>query len=126
TDQDVLDSIEKTLSYFEKEYQELLKKIRDHLDRHPDLKDDVRLLTSIPGIGELTALRMTTALEGGSRFGSARQFAAYLGLTPRQNQSGIIKGKASLSKMGPSALRKALYMPSVTASRCNPDVHALY
>src|SRR5208337_4242387 len=126
TDQDVLDSIEKTLSYFEKEYQELLKKIRDHLDRHPDLKDDVKLLTSIPGIGELTALRMTTALEGGTRFASARQFAAYLGLTPKQNRSGNIKGKTSLSKMGPSALRKALYMPSVVACRYNPDVNALY
>ena len=125
-DQDVLDSIEKTLSYFDKEYNELFKKIHDHLERHPDLKDDVKLLTSIPGIGELTALRMTSALEGGNRFASARQFAAYLGLTPRQNQSGTIKGKTSLCKMGPSKLRKALYMPSVTASRCNPDVHALY
>jgi transposase len=125
-DQDILDSIEKTLSYFEKEYQNLLKKIGTHLDRHPDLGDDVKLLTSIPGIGELTALRMTSALEGGSRFSSARQFAAYLGLTPRQNQSGNMKGKSRLSKMGPRALRKALYMPSVTASRCNPDVHALY
>jgi len=125
-DQDVLDSIEKTLSYFEKEYKEVSKKIQNHLDQHPDLKDDVKLLTSIPGIGERTALRMTTALEGGSRFASARQFAAYLGLTPRQNQSGNIKGKTSLSKMGPSALRKALYMPSVVACQCNPDIHALY
>ncbi len=125
-DKNVLDSIEKTLSYFDEEYKELLKKIRDHLDRHPGLKDDVKLLTSIPGIGELTALRMTSALEGGTRFSSARQFAAYLGLTPRQNQSGIIKGKTRLSKMGPSALRKALYMPSVAACRYNPDVNALY
>jgi transposase len=125
-DQDILDSIEKTLSYFEKEYKDLLKKIKIHLDRHPELKEDIKLLTSIPGIGELTALRMASALEGGSRFTSARQFAAYLGLTPRQNQSGNIKGKTSLSKMGPSALRKALYMPSVVACRCNPDVRALY
>lgn len=125
-DQDVLDSIEKTLSYFDREYKELFKKIHDHLDRHPELKDDVKLLASIPGIGELTALRMTSALEGGTRFSSARQFAAYLGLTPRQNQSGMIKGKTSLSKMGPSALRRALYMPSVVACRYNPDVNALY
>ena len=69
---------------------------------------------------------MTSALEGGTRFSSARQFAAYLGLTPRQNQSGMIKGKTSLSKMGPSALRRALYMPSVVACRYNPDVNALY
>jgi transposase len=125
-DQDVLDSIEKTLSYFDKEYKELSKKIQDHLDQHPDLKDDVKLLTSIPGIGKLTALRMTTALEGGSRFSSARQFAAYLGLSPRQNQSGNMTGKTTLSKMGPSALRKALYMPSVVACQCNPDINALY
>lgn len=125
-DRDVVDSIEKTLRYFEKEHKNLFQKIKDHLDQYPDLKDDVDLLTSIPGIGELTALKMTAVLEGGSRFASARQFAAYLGLTPRQNQSGNMKGKTSLSKMGPSALRKALYMPSVVASKCNPDIHALY
>lgn len=124
--QDILGSIEKTISYFEEEYQDLLEKIKNHLDLHPDLKDDVRLLTSIPGIGELTALRMTSALEGGSRFSSARQFAAYLGLTPKQNQSGTFKGKSSLTKMGPGALRKALYMPSIVACRFNPDVNALY
>ena len=125
-DQDVMDSIEKTLSYFEKESKQLLKKIKDHLDRHPDLKDDVKLLTSIPGIGEMTALRLATALEGGSRFASARQFAAYLGLTPKQNQSGTLKGKSSLSKMGPGTLRKALYMPSIVACQYNPDIRNLY
>lgn len=123
---DILDSINKTISYFEMEYQELYEKIKDHLDQHPDLKDDIKLLTSIPGIGELTALKMTSTLEGGSRFSSARQFAAYLGLTPKQNQSGTLTGKTSLSKIGPSALRKALYMPSIVACRFNPDVSALY
>lgn len=125
-DQDVCHSIEKTLSYFENECKELFKKIRNHLDQYPDLKNDVDLLTSIPGIGERTALRMTTALQGGNRFSSARQFAAYLGLTPRRKQSGNVEGKTTLSKMGPSALRRALYMPSVVACQCNPDVHALY
>lgn len=125
-DQDVLDSIEKTLSYFENEYKDIFKKIQNHLDQHPDLKEEVKLLTSIPGIGERTALRMVTALEGGHRFSSARQFAAYLGLTPRQNQSGTIKGKTSMSKMGPSTLRRALYMPSVVACQYNPDIHVLY
>jgi len=125
-DQDVSASIEKTLSYLERESEELFKKIKDHLDRHPDLKEDVKLLTSIPGIGELTALRMTAALEGGNRFVSARQFAAYLGLTPKQNQSGTFKGKSSLSKMGPCTLRKALYMPSIVACQYNPDISALY
>lgn len=125
-DGDVFDSIENTLSHFDKEYKELSKKIQDHLDRHPDLKEDMNLLTSIPGVGKKTALRMTSVLGGGTRFASARQFAAYLGLTPKQNQSGIFQGKTSLSKMGPSALRKALYMPSIVACRRNPDVKALY
>lgn len=113
-------------SPFKREDQELFKRIKKHVNRCPVLKQEVKLLTSIPGIGELTALKMTSVLEGGSRFASARQFAAYLGLTPRQNQSGIMKGKSSLSKMGPGTLRKALYMPSIVASRFNPDVNALY
>ncbi len=68
-DRDVLDSIEKTLSYFHKE---LFKKIHDHLERHPDLKDDVKLLSSIPGLGELTALRMLLSF-----FTSPRSVSCY-------------------------------------------------
>jgi transposase len=54
-------------------------------------------------------------------FGSAKQAAAYAGLTPRQRQSGAtIRGQTRLSKIGNARVRKALYLPALTALRFNP------
>ena len=120
-------SIVEILKALEKERADLLRRIKDFADQHPKLAEDVELLSSIPGIGALTALHLAGILEGGERFDKARQFGAFLGLTPRGFDSGTsVHKKARLTKMGLASARKALYMPALTAIRYNPDVKALY
>ena len=66
-----------------------------------------RLMT-IPGLGELTATALVAAVSDAAQFKNGRQFAAWLGLVPRQHSTG---GKARLlgiSKRGDSYLRKLL------------------
>jgi transposase len=59
-------------------------------------------------------------------FASAQQVAAFVGVTPRQHQSGTsIQRHSRISKQGNAALRAALYMPAVVAQRWNPCVRAL-
>jgi len=60
-------------------------------------------------------------------FESAKQLAAFAGLTPREIRSGTsIRGRTRLSKTGNSRLRSALYMPTVVAKNCNPVVSSFY
>lgn len=55
-----------------------------------------------------------------SSFNSVRQLAAYTGLTPKQKTSATsVKGKLSLSKIGSSNLRRALYFPVISAKSHN-------
>jgi transposase len=55
------------------------------------------------------------------RFESAKAFAAFLGVTPKQRTSGTsLKGRTMISRTGSSALRAALFMPSLVARRHNP------
>jgi transposase len=62
--------------------QQLIKKlIGDHFDRHPHLKQQRDLLTSIPGIGDLTASILLAEIGDVSDYDNARQLAAYAGLT---------------------------------------------
>ena len=66
-----------------------------------------RLMT-IPGIGPVTASALAATIEDPASFSGPREFAAFLGLVPRQHSSG---GKARLgriTKMGNSYLRKLL------------------
>jgi transposase len=102
------------ITWLENEIKMLAKKIRDHLDNDPDMKNRQELLDSIPGIGERTiALLLAFSIHPG-RFANARQAAAFAGLDPRQHESGSsVKGKPRMSKVGHSILRKALYMPAM-------------
>jgi len=56
-------------------------------------------------------------------FGSARQLAAYDGLTPQEHTSGTsVNGKTRLCKMGNARMRKALYFPAIAFLRCAPEL----
>ncbi len=111
------------LAFLEAQLADVLRLIEEHIDRHPDLKANQRLLTSIPGIGALTAAKLQALdLE---RFDSARAASAFVGLNPQQHTSGTaVHRRTRLSKMGDAAMRRALYMPAVCAKRFNPLVRA--
>ena len=126
TPQVVLDSLHKSLAFLKQEKRALEQRINDHIEGHPQLKHDRQLLESIPGIGRKTASRMLYVLHS-RPFRAAASAAAYVGLVPVRHESGTsVYRPARLSKAGDGALRAALYMPAVVASRVNPDIRALY
>lgn len=67
-------------------------------------------LTSIPGVGPITALIFVATVDDPFRFKNSRDVAAYLGLTPIVRQSGQSSWSGSISRRGDTAARKALYM----------------
>ena len=85
------------------------------------------LLRTIPGVGPVAAHAILAELPDPGRFATARQAAAYAGLAPREYRSGTsVKKRTRLSKAGNARLRKALYLPALTAARFNPAVGAFY
>jgi transposase len=64
---------------------------------------------SIPGVGHLTALAFTAAVDDPERFRRSRDLGAYLGLVPRRYQSGEIDYTGSISKCGDRRMRTLLY-----------------
>lgn len=123
--QDVIhESLVKMISTLDAEIARLRQLIKEHIDQHPGLKRDRELLMSIPGIGELTAAWLLSEVQV-ENYASARQVAAHSGLTPRHYESGTsVKGRTRISKTGNARLRKALYMPALTARRYNPIIGA--
>jgi transposase len=67
-----------------------------------------RRLMSIPGIGPVTASAITATVQDPSAFSGPREFAAFLGLTPRQTSSGGKERLGRISRMGNGYLRKLL------------------
>ena len=66
----------------------------------------MRRLATIPGVGGLTAHAVVTAIGDGRQFSSARDFAAWCGLTPRQHASAGKQRHRGISRQGDNGLRK--------------------
>lgn len=76
-----------------------------------------RRLATIPGIGPITASAMAASAPDPKLFRSGRQFAAWLGLTPRANSSGGKERQGGISKMGDSYLRRLLVVGATAVLR---------
>jgi len=112
---EVQQSVERHLSYLEREIKDIDAEIRQKTDGDAHLSKQRELLDSIPGLGVKT-IPVLLSFFSGKRFRSSRQAAAYAGLDPRQHESGSsVRRKPRISKMGHSFLRKALYMPAMVA-----------
>ena len=109
--------------------KEAIAKINDdidhHITSHPNLKQDQDLLKTIKGVGKVTSRQMLSLMHNKS-FTKASQAAAFLGLIPKQVQSGQFKGRTRLAKNGSSHIRAKLYMAAVVSTKWNPDIKAQY
>jgi transposase len=90
----------------------------------PVLKARLDILTSIPGVGEITAMALLIDMpELGDLDNPCA--AALAGLAPMARDSGQWRGKRFI-RGGRAELRHALYMPALVAIRFNPDLKAVY
>ncbi len=76
-----------------------------------------RRLATIPGIGPITATAIAATVPDPSQFRSGRQFAAWLGLTPRAHSSGGKARQAGISKMGDGYIRRLLVVGATAVLR---------
>ena len=83
------------------------------------MSEACRRLMTIPGVGQLTALAFTAAVDDPERFKRSRDIGPYLGLVPRRYQSGEVDYTGSISKCGDRRVRTLLYeAANVMLTRC--------
>jgi transposase len=119
-----------------KDLKGLVNKINRLIDKQEEVikklveieyKLTMDLLTSIPGIGEKSAALLITATDNLENFDNYKQLIAYVGFSPRIYQSGTsVKGRGGICKLGKPQLRKALYLCSWSAKRCNKTCIEMY
>ena len=108
-----LDSLARQMAQLQGEIEALDRQI---LDWHRAI-DVSRRLASIPGIGVLTATALAASIADPSMFRSGREFAAFLGLVPRQSSSGGKERLGRISKMGDRYLRTLLVVGATALLR---------
>jgi transposase len=119
-------SIKRHIRYLKKEQQILQQQIDTLIVNDETLNHVQQLLLTITGIGQKSS-QVLLPLLAPQRFNSARQLAAFLGLTPVHKTSGTsLKKRGRLSGRGNAVVRAQLYMPALAAKRYDPAMSAFY
>jgi transposase len=119
-------SIKRQLGNLQREQARTQKAVDALIRNHELLRRNQQLMCSIRGIGAKTSQRLLPLLHG-NRFESARQLAAFLGLTPCHKTSGTsVKRPGRLSARGNATVRSALYMPALSAMQHDPEMSSFY
>lgn len=122
-----LKRLNQRIRLLQKQELEVKQEIAQLIKQDKEVKDAVELISTIPGVGALTAAIILAETNGFSLIRNKKQLTAYAGLDVREKQSGTsVKGKPRISKRGNKYLRKALHMPSLTALRYNAHQKDLY
>lgn len=120
----IRDSINAHLAWIGAEMNEIDGMLDTLLRADESWREKLDILTSVPGVGNKTACALLTEIpELGAL--TVKSSAALGGLAPIIQESGKHKGKARVQG-GRSGVRCALYMATLSATRCNPVIRSFY
>jgi transposase len=111
-----LKRLNKRLKLLNGQEKEIKKEISQMIKEDKKVQGHVNNMTTIPGVGELTAAIVLAETNGFELIRNKKQLTSYAGLDVREKQSGIsVKGKPRISKKGNRFLRKAVHLPALSA-----------
>ena len=117
-------SIDRHLAFLEKELAEVDAEIDAGVRASPAWRETEELLTSVPGVGPVTARTLIAELPELGRL-DRRKLAALVGVAPFNRNSGTWRGHRMIAG-GRTSVRNALYMAALVAIRHNPPIKAVY
>jgi transposase len=108
------------IAALEKQIAQLEAESKAVIDAHQKLERTYEILTSVPGVGPVTAAVLLGQMpELGAL--SRQEAAALTGLAPINHDSGTMRGQRHI-RGGRAEVRTALYMAALSAARCNPVI----
>ena len=116
-----------TVKYVQKDLDAVNEKIKTVIDSDPELHRLFNIITSIVGIGPVTATEVIITTNEFKDISNAKQFACYSGVAPYDYRSGTaIKGKSRISHMANKTMKTLLHMASLTAASYNQEIKIYY
>lgn len=117
----------KRMQLINKQELEIKAELADLVKKDTELVKKINTITTIPGVGKLTAVIVLAETNGFELIKNKKQLVSYSGLDIKLKDSGTsIKGKPKISKKGNRHLRKAMHMPALSAMRFNEHHKAVF
>jgi transposase len=120
-------SMSKTTRGLDKDLDAIEKQMKDIIDSDDDLRKLYTLVSSVIGIGFVSAVNLIVATSEFRLFHSHRKFACYAGVAPFEHKSGSsVRGRTKVSHMANKKIKCNLHMASLTAIKYDEDMKAYY
>lgn len=123
-EKDVQDYIDKVIQVLKKQLEDLEVQIQDLIEKTPELKQKQDLLQSVPGVGPVLSATLVSQVPELGKC-DRKEIAALVGLAPFNHDSGKKHGKRKIQG-GRPFIRSVLYMATISATRFNPVINAMY
>jgi transposase len=114
------------LGMLNKQTKQIEKEIHDIIQTDKELYEKVERLDKIKGLGFISVVTVIAETNCFELVANQKQLASYAGLDVVFNDSGIKKGKTSISKRGNKFLRTVVFMPALSACKHNHKMKELY
>ena len=120
------DLYQANLKALDKSLLKIESELQSNLEKNQEIKTNMDLLKSIPGIGKQTALQFIIHTNNFRDFTSAKHLACYSGVVPFANESGTIVKKHRVSKMANMKLKTLLHLAAMAAVRTKTELKQYY
>lgn len=118
------ESIDAVIRHLDKQLKDIDHELDRFVDSNEQLREKEELLSSIPGVGSVTARSMLSRMPELGRL-NRRSVAALAGVAPYERQSGQFRGRSMIFG-GRKEVRNALYMATLSAKKHNPAIRDFY
>ena len=120
-------AIKSSLAAIDKDLKNIEVKIIDAINEDDNLKSLYKLITSVVGIGFVTAINLMVHTNGFTMLNDTRKLACYCGVAPFEYSSGSsIRGRTKVHYMANKKLKCNLHMASLSAVKLDADLKAYY
>lgn len=127
TSKSTIKRLKKTLQLYDAQLKGIQEEIKEVIAADALLQGKINNITTIKGVGILTAATIVAETNGFALFTNQKQLVSYAGYDVVENQSGNRVGRTKISKQGNSHIRRILHMPALHAVRRNvPVCRALF
>ena len=123
-DQEIRKLIQKVIKLYEKQLEAIQKKQHQLIEDDEQTQTKARIIASVPGLGPATVSVLISELPELGNL-NRQQIARLVGVAPTNRDSGTMRGKRTTGG-GRTAIRNALFMPTVVAKQYNPTIKTFY
>jgi transposase len=121
-----LDQLIDALQFHFQSAARIQKEIRHYCQNDLELRQSISFLTSLPGVGSITATHALARLGDWRQISNVRQIAGFLGLVSSEHSTGDKENRGEITRIGDSRLRNKLIQCAWTAIRKDPELRTFY